>query len=502
MKPTNLDGKGCDPMSSNCVIYQGPDIECLQLCKGDNVSDVFNKMALELCGILETLSITPYDFSCLNITDCEPETFQELFQLLIERICALENVDPATAQGTGGCPDCIVTVSSCFFFQNELGDTVQTMQLVDYVTAIGNRICDILQTLIEIDATLDDHENRLGALETQQGGLQAQFLSAIGSQTVVPKYVLTPGVPTPIDQVLSAVEEEFGQLRIATGYPTDIYNNLVKQLVGLSTLPQLAGLGNMGSIPGWTEPLTNAAEAIGNILLVQADIRAAILNLQATLPAVCDAVTVQLSAALDNPLTLKLFFTGTLPTPFTECDPLGTNVTIMDAAGGTLVARVPIEANMNNATGFTIDLTSTPVNGLDDLTITTSPCFRDAVTGTQCQSFASYFLNNVLACPSVILTPTDTTIQYQFNHTGTEAASYLVELFDSSGTSLLASQTEPVSGPATVTGTFIGLTPDIDYKIKVTVTQGTTVTECPFSLVTTLPSPCTPPGGVSATIIP
>ena len=40
MKPLNLDNSPCSPISSNCVIWQGPDISCINICKGDTVSDV------------------------------------------------------------------------------------------------------------------------------------------------------------------------------------------------------------------------------------------------------------------------------------------------------------------------------------------------------------------------------------------------------------------------------------------------------------------------------
>ena len=49
MKPLNLDKSTCNPISSNCVIWGGPDIECINLCKGDTITDVTYKLALELC---------------------------------------------------------------------------------------------------------------------------------------------------------------------------------------------------------------------------------------------------------------------------------------------------------------------------------------------------------------------------------------------------------------------------------------------------------------------
>jgi len=91
MKPLNADSQSCGTtLSSNCIIWQGNDIPCLNLCKGDTVSDVVFKLATEVCTIMETLDVTHYDLSCFSLTTCSPEDFHALIQLLIKRICALE----------------------------------------------------------------------------------------------------------------------------------------------------------------------------------------------------------------------------------------------------------------------------------------------------------------------------------------------------------------------------------------------------------------------------
>ena len=94
MKPTNIYKHGCDPISSNCVIWQGPDIECIDLCKGDTVSDVVYALAKELCTLMDTFKIDNYDLSCLNLAECEPADFQALLQLLINKICECCNETP------------------------------------------------------------------------------------------------------------------------------------------------------------------------------------------------------------------------------------------------------------------------------------------------------------------------------------------------------------------------------------------------------------------------
>jgi hypothetical protein len=135
MKPLN---KPCSPISSNCVVWQGPDIPCIQLCTGDSISDVVSAMATELCTILDTLKVSNYDLTCFNLQACGPEDFQALIQFLIEKICELEGVTPET-KDIPGCPDCVVSVAECF-----VTGTQTTMQLVDYVQLIGERVCSII----------------------------------------------------------------------------------------------------------------------------------------------------------------------------------------------------------------------------------------------------------------------------------------------------------------------------------------------------------------------
>jgi len=83
MKPLNLDNRPCSPISSNCVIWQGPDIPCIKLCTGDTVSDIVFKLATELCTIMDTLDIKNYDLSCFDLAVCPPDTFQELIQFCV-----------------------------------------------------------------------------------------------------------------------------------------------------------------------------------------------------------------------------------------------------------------------------------------------------------------------------------------------------------------------------------------------------------------------------------
>jgi len=169
MKPLNYDNSPCSPISSNCVIWQGPDIPCIKLCAGDTISDVIFKLATELCAVLDTLNVTNYDLSCFNLTACGPNDFQALIQFLIEQICALQNEvtivsDPATSpitnttKSTGA--DALVTIADCFVVN---GITVMTVS--EYAQAIGVRVCSLVSQIATINTQINDLEVRVTNLE-------------------------------------------------------------------------------------------------------------------------------------------------------------------------------------------------------------------------------------------------------------------------------------------------------------------------------------------------
>jgi hypothetical protein len=103
MKPLNINKDSCSPVSSNCVTWNGPDIECIGLCKGDSITEVVYELATKLCEILGKLDVDNYDLECLNITTCPPETFEDLLQILIEKICEIQATPcPPCEDGANG----------------------------------------------------------------------------------------------------------------------------------------------------------------------------------------------------------------------------------------------------------------------------------------------------------------------------------------------------------------------------------------------------------------
>jgi hypothetical protein len=273
MKPLNLDNRPCSPISSNCVIWQGPDIPCIKLCTGDTVSDVVFKLATELCTIIDTLNIKNYDLSCFDLAVCPPDSFQELIQFLIEQICASQGIDTTRSTSvSSGCPDCVITVASCFIVNGQT-----TMQLVDYVNMIGSRICSIITQITELQNQIDNLNIRVTALEDAVPPVYT--LPTISTGCLAPYMSGTPASAT-IDVVINAMLNNttigYCQLIGATGLPSEITNAVLSQCifdtsVSLQFSPATFEAAYAGS---WVQAgdLNSAADAINNIWISICDI--------------------------------------------------------------------------------------------------------------------------------------------------------------------------------------------------------------------------------------
>ena len=84
---SNFPNSNCVKTSSNCIVWDGPDIPCLSLCKGTPVTAVLYQLAMKYCDILAPLSAS-YDVKCLNVAD--DTSLPDIVQALIYRICEIQ----------------------------------------------------------------------------------------------------------------------------------------------------------------------------------------------------------------------------------------------------------------------------------------------------------------------------------------------------------------------------------------------------------------------------
>lgn len=267
MKPLNLDNKPCSPISSNCVIWQGPDIPCINLCTGDTVSDVVAKLAEELCCILNILDINSYDLSCFNINQSKPEDFKAFIQFLTEKICELENLPTTfatTGEGDDDCPSgCIVTVAEPF-----QEDDRTTMNLTEYSLAMGNKIAENIDEINVNKTAIANHEVRITGLETTPP-------PTFTLPSITPDCVLA-GVPTPIDQVLEALESNYCIYVSNVGSVSDVTEAISRECTGLATSPSKSNPTNTMAteyVGTWVNTPSTLAQSVNNLWITLCDLR-------------------------------------------------------------------------------------------------------------------------------------------------------------------------------------------------------------------------------------
>jgi hypothetical protein len=299
MKPLNLDNKPCSPISSNCVIWQGPDIPCIKLCTGDTVSDVVAKLATELCTVLDILNVTNYDLSCFNLVACEPNDFQALIQFLIDQICALQNTTTST---TGTKDDELVTVADCFVVN---GVTVMTVS--QYAQAIGLKVCSLVSQIASLQASITNLEIRVTQLE-----------AAPVPTLVLPSFTLdctigSLGIGT--TQFIDVVLEQFINsvwcpFYTTTGTTSDLISAVSAICIEDTDLQLTTGTAFLTN-PNWIQSgsYSTVADAINNLWVALCDIYQYVQTLDVT---VTDTSTIDLtvSSGPSFDITAKITDTG------------------------------------------------------------------------------------------------------------------------------------------------------------------------------------------------
>ena len=179
MIPTNSSAttNGCNNISSNCVIWQGPDISCIDLCNGDSISDVTAKLATKVCdmitnGVDANPNLSGLDLTCLNIQGTTPTTLVPVLQAMVTQIC--DNT------GTGQVPQPTSRLSSesqvesnlpmmvlpaCLQYNDANGNPVTELRLDEFATLIAQQVCTNLQSIQLINTTLTSYDTRISTLE-------------------------------------------------------------------------------------------------------------------------------------------------------------------------------------------------------------------------------------------------------------------------------------------------------------------------------------------------
>lgn len=159
IKALNSAKESCSPTTSNCVIWHGPDLKCIEVCKGDTITQVMFKLACLVCTLQDQLNVDEYDLTCLNLDTCDvPHTFKDFMQVVIDKLCELQAL--IGTEGAEVVAEDIVTVAACF--TAELGPTAT---IANYIQAIGTKLCELEITVANQQVAIQQLVARVDVLE-------------------------------------------------------------------------------------------------------------------------------------------------------------------------------------------------------------------------------------------------------------------------------------------------------------------------------------------------
>ena len=393
MLPTKSNTEqGCSPVSSNCVVWQGPNISCINLCTGDSVSDVVYKLGMEVCALQAQLNLTDMDFACLvssAVGTPEPEhTLQAVLELLINKVCDVDAIINAFQQNDGTInidfPVAIPSDAMCFVTNDVNGDPVFNLAHSVFTKNIARKVCALVTLTNQHSSILTNHETRIISLEN--------FDAVSNDLMVTPTCVLPPNIEVSVATGFEALEQQFCNLRSITGMPTALSASLTYQCQGLAQEAALNQTGTMSSLPGWKSPVSTVSDAITNMWLTMCDMRAAVKDIVINGGTGggtnggfnCSLVIVDFTVVTNEARTsATIYFSGltSIADDVNDCTAQGAKITFTDSNGGKYISYVNVTSNKTNTNGVPFVLSG--LNPALNYTVLLEACFIK--NGSQCQ---------------------------------------------------------------------------------------------------------------------
>jgi hypothetical protein len=316
MKPVKSNitqtSEACTPVSSNCVIWQGPDIPCLSLCSGDSVTEVVYKLGTLFCEIAD--SAFDIDLTCLLTEgDVAPTTRDEFYQLVVTKLCLALSANGIVTPETE-----VYDLPECLQYTDSDGNTITTLPLTEYVEHIAQAICDIYLVIGDLDTNIKSLENRVTLLESNSSGGSVNPLINVTVQCASGP---TPGASLPVQQAFYNLENKFCALSQVLGTVAQINAVIATECTGLDTQSTLMDSDVlMQELPGWVISPVTLMENLNNMWLTICDMRSKIIECCGTPVASCvllPPTNVAVSGLTNTTATVSwsLPLTGTSETP-------------------------------------------------------------------------------------------------------------------------------------------------------------------------------------------
>lgn len=370
----------CPKISTACVIWQGPDIPCIDLCNGDAVDEVVFKLATLLCDVSQgIIDVSSIEFSCLVASGtANPSNLIEALQLIINNLCTLnsnvgtiaESTSKPGGTTTGGTTTTgAIELPECLFFVNEDGDLITALPVDQYVSYLATTICTLIEDIQTLQLNNINLTERVTELEVLVAALETYTYDIyVTSQCASNE---TPGVSMLIQDAFQNFEATFCNLQSTLGNPSLLVSAINTQCPDLNNLPQLSdSLFIMSDLPNWVLSPTTVADSITNMWLTMCDMRAAVVNLLIPPPANPCILVPQINTTVSAITTTYATVTWEDPAsniPGIE-SPIGYRIEVFEWTGTAITGPV-LFSNTYNYLTFTVNISDPVFVPLQDYAI-------------------------------------------------------------------------------------------------------------------------------------
>ena len=462
MIPTNNNNNtGCNPISSNCVIWQGPDIDCgnnFRICNGDTVSDVVANLAAELCGIAGNplLDIDPGCF----ITELGPSyDLNDVLNALIVKVCDNTPVNPEPRIET------FYDLPACLIEGN-----VTKANLENFLELAAAKICTNVNAIVNINNAITSLTNITTDLQIQINNLNFDEAKII-SECILKDQTVDVSV------LVAAFEQEYCLFSAAVGSEALVRQAIAAQCVNGND-NRLSGSGTFSGVADWQTGNLTLAQSHQNQWTVICDLYSAVTGiLENCCGGGCDGVqfgftySIALNQTTGLPDNLNVNFTSSvIPNGFSDCNG-GTNIELTDSNGNSVTFAVDVTSQQDQGNGVNYDLSSSGLNLTSSLQIRAPFCVTNG-TDT-CSDVQTQSIPLSIPCPNNIQITSISSGEVRVQFDSGLPAPWIYELRLLNNNAIV--NTYVITSPGTaapIDYTFTGLSAGVEYCVEIGISEG------------------------------
>lgn len=355
-------------ISSNNILWDGPNIPCLDLCTGDTVSNTVYKIAQKVCTMVDDLeALKTLTFDCLIDcpSSCDPKDYslKAIFEVLLANDCKLQDAISQVEQSvsTGGVVLGNLDLSCLESHMINLCVDPTKYTLNDIFQCFINIICDHETRIVDII-------NRIQSLEVLITNLQNTVVAGTYTEPVFTTCIngtsMTHSAITPL------IADFACQIRTDMGTALDVVGAISQQC-----------LTDYQSNPNIIQSATTLAEDNHNKWIIICDMLQRVKFMEDNCCApTCDDIFVGFSSTYNvGTQELTLTFSNAantkIPLGFVDC---GSTITLTDSFKNVLTFPITI----SNGGVWT-----SPSLGLDftnPVSVKINTCLSNQINGLKC----------------------------------------------------------------------------------------------------------------------